>query len=87
MEQKENLKPCDCKGRRTCLLCEKLLNKVPRDFFKEFQVNFFLLLNYTEDFLTNIFTFRAWIRLFSAYTATKFFPGGMSSIAVKTTRL
>lgn len=40
MESKERIKSCDCKGKRSCLLCEKLLNKVPRDFLKEFQVNF-----------------------------------------------
>lgn len=38
MNQSENMKSCDCKGRRTCLLCEKLTDKKPRDFFLEFQV-------------------------------------------------
>lgn len=42
MEVTERTKPCDCKGIRTCLLCEKFLNKVPRNFFKEFQVIFLL---------------------------------------------
>lgn len=31
-------KPCDCKGKRTCLLCEDLFNKKATDWYALFKV-------------------------------------------------
>lgn len=31
-------KPCECKGKRTCLLCEHLLQRKARDLYSEFKV-------------------------------------------------
>lgn len=42
MENEDKVKPCDCKGKRTCLLCENLLDIKPRNFYREFQVCYFL---------------------------------------------
>jgi alkylated DNA repair protein alkB family protein 4 len=35
------IKPCDCKGKRTCLLCENLLDKTPRKLVDDIKVSFF----------------------------------------------
>lgn len=53
------MKSCDCKGKRTCLLCEKLTDKKPKDFFLEFQVGHFshninFKHNYFSTFIPNI---------------------------------
>lgn len=32
-------KPCECKGKRTCLLCEHLLKRKARDLHSEFKVS------------------------------------------------
>jgi len=37
MDIDRRIKPCDCKGKRTCLLCENLLQKKPRNLFQEYQ--------------------------------------------------
>lgn len=55
MERKS--KPCDCKGRRTCLLCEKLLDKTPRNFFEEFQVRTVLNVVASVGNERNVFSF------------------------------
>jgi hypothetical protein len=35
----QNERPCNCKGKRTCLLCEHLLHKKARDLITEFEVD------------------------------------------------
>lgn len=39
--ENSSVKQCDCKGKRSCLLCEGLLNRKARDLYSEFKVNIF----------------------------------------------
>ncbi|CRL07167.1 CLUMA_CG020155, isoform A [Clunio marinus] len=41
MESSSITKTCDCKGKRTCLLCEKLLDKTPKNYYEEYKSRLF----------------------------------------------